>query len=145
MLRKADRLDWRTLAIGWTRASAMNYFLIGVLNLVTQVVLFWVLVRHMHHVLALVLCWLFGVGWTFVANGKLVANTFSLNASTTARYLILYVGSLMINILLLQLIVEVVGLAPFFSQLLVLPVIALCNYTLIRTWVFRDRRVKHGA
>ncbi len=71
--------------------------------------------------------------WTFRAG--------AFQASTLVKYLCVQLAGLGMNVGLLVLFVELVGVAEFPAQLLTLPAVASFSFLASRRWVFRAARV----
>ena len=100
-------------------------------------------VLGMSYLPALVLATVLGVIFNFFSFGKLAFRA-ALDGRTFARFVAGYGGSLGVNVVLLWLAHDRLGLDPYTAQAACLPPTVLATYLILRHWVYGPAR-PHGT
>ena len=118
-----------------------KYTVVGFSNLLLTMTIYYVMTKilSIHYLIALYWMWIFGLFfsytinfiWTFQPEQKLNYRVRLL------KYFLVYLTSFLINYFLLKLIKTDFIDDPFLSQLTVVPLIVVINYTGIRLWALK--------
>ena len=131
----------RVIRLKTLTAQFSKFTVVGALNFVFTLVLFYVavVVLHINHLIALVLVALIGMLLTYTLNYYWVFKpsekvTFG---SRLAKYIGAGLVSVALNVLLLHLLTSKTQIAPFYAQLLLIPFVVLFNFLTAKLWSLR--------
>ncbi|MFC2135035.1 GtrA family protein [Bacteroidota bacterium] len=116
----------------------IKYSFVGIGNLLFTLVLYIIFLNvfNFKYGIAFSLSWLFGVFFTYLINFIWVFKpeekiTFK---KKLAKYFIVYLSSYLLNMLLLVILVEYFLIQPLLSQVFIIPLIVLINFSAIKYW-----------
>ncbi|MBK7380887.1 MAG: GtrA family protein [Ignavibacteriales bacterium] len=119
----------------------IKYSFVGIGNLIFTLALYIFFLNDLElkYEIAFTFAWLLGVLFTYLINFIWV---FKPEEKITFRkrlpkYFFVYLLSYLLNILLLKLLVENFFLQPLISQLFIIPLIVLINFTGIKYWALK--------
>jgi len=119
----------------------IKYSFVGIGNLIFTLVLYilFLNVFHLRYEFAFTLSWLLGVLFTYLINFIWVFKpeekiTFK---KRLPKYFFVYLLSYLLNMLLLKLLVDNFSFQPLISQLFIIPLIVLINFTGIKYWALK--------
>jgi len=119
----------------------IKYSFVGIANLFFTLILYIVFLYQLEfrYEIAFTLSWLAGVLFTYLINFIWV---FKPEEKITFRkrlpkYFLIYLASYLFNMLLLALFVEYFFIDPLVSQIFILPVVVIINFTGIKYWALR--------
>lgn len=115
-----------------------KYIFVGGLNFVFGLVTFYVLLHilYLNYLLAFSITWILGVLLTYIINFVWI---FKPNEKLTFRvrlfkYIIVYLASYLVNILLLKVITEYTRQDPFYIQFGIIPIVMTINFFGMKFW-----------
>lgn len=123
------------------RTELCRFLLIGGINFIFTFFVFSVALKilHLNHLLALLLAWITGNILTYVLNFVWVFRPearFSFGVRFL-KYLSAGSVSISVNLLTLYVLVNLYRFDPFWSQVAIMPVILLFNFTTAKFWSLR--------
>lgn len=119
----------------------IKYFVVGLSNALLTTLVYYAFLQwlHVHYILSFSISWVSGVLYSYVVNYVWAfkqESSFAFDARF-CRYLIIYVSSYGLNVILLKIVVESWNGDPFWSQLFILPLIVLINFFGINYWALK--------
>ena len=122
------------------KVQFFKYAIVGFINLVLSLLLFLLLLKvfGIEYLVAFTVTWLFGILLTYVINFIWVFKPedkieFRIRLP---KFLLVYIASYIVNLLILHLIVENFGYDPFWVQFFILPLVVLINFFGFKYWVY---------
>lgn len=116
-----------------------RFLAVGVLNTAFGYVVFAILVlATMPAQPALLLATASGVAFNYFSTGRLVFA--DAESSDFSWFVLVYGASYLFNAVALHQLIAL-GLSPLFSQLILLPIVAIATYVALRCIVFRGKRL----
>ena len=119
----------------------IKYLLVGGINLITSMLLFFLLfnVLKINYLVVFTTTWLYGIFLTYIINFIWV---FKPEDKLKFRkrfnkYFIVYLSSYIINLLLLKGIVEGYDFNPLYVQFFILPLVVIINFSGIKYWALK--------
>lgn len=116
-----------------------RFFVVGILNTVFGYSVFAMLVlAAVPAQPALIVATISGVAFNYFTTGHIVFA--DADSSAFSAFVLVYAASYLLNAIALHQLVGA-GLSPLFSQLVLLPIVAIGNYVALRYFVFRRRHL----
>jgi len=119
----------------------IKYGLVGGFNFIFTAFIYWLFLRVLDVIypISFSVSWLSGVILTFFINVRWVFQTEELNnlKKNFFKYLIVYLCSYFVNLLLLKAGVTMFNFDPFWYQFVIIPIIVLINFTGIKYWALK--------
>jgi len=119
----------------------IKYLLVGGINLITSMLLFFLLfnVLKINYLVVFTITWLYGIFLTYIINFIWVFKPedklkFKKRFN---KYFIVYLSSYIINLLLLKGIVEGYDFNPLYVQFFILPLVVIINFSGIKYWALK--------
>ena len=120
------------------RTQFIKYLFVGGINFVFGLVTFWVLLHVLliNYLIAFTITWILGVLLTYIINFVWIFKpeeklTFR---SRLVKYIIIYLTSYLVNLLLLKILTEQTHQDPYYLQLALIPVIMVINFLGMKFW-----------
>ncbi len=126
----------------------INYLIFGALTTLVNWIVFQTInvIFMQHWSIANVIAWIIAVIFAYITNRKYV---FHSESRRILRELVLFVQfrlfSLLLEMLIMYIFIEIILLAPFMSKVIAAVVIVIANYIFSKAIVFRERRSPHGS
>lgn len=121
-----------------------GYLVVGGLNLVVTGIVYWILLRILFfgYEISFSISWLLGVVFTYILNFLYVfkpAEKIEFK-NRLLKYVIVYLLSLLFNIIVLRFGVETMKFDPLWFQFILIPGVVLINYFGIKKWALKRKK-----
>jgi Predicted membrane protein len=113
----------------------IRYGLNGLFNTAVTYALYLVLIRHIGYQVSIVICYAVGIVLSFAVNRALVFRA----TGRFARFFLVYVALLLVNIAVTTALVEAAGLGKALAQLPAIGVVFVLGFIINRSFVFSQR------
>ena len=121
-------------------SEALRFAIVGVKNnLVYYLLYIGLSVIGVGHELAVVAVYVFGILYSFLFNKNFVFRNHRPSKSTFAKYVLVYLLALILNLISLRVLTEFVGLNHYVAQGILIFAISAVVFVLLRLVVFRTR------
>lgn len=115
----------------------IKFALIGVLNTIVGYGIYYALLfAGIHYIIALLLSFVAGAYLGFILNKTWVFCSTKSSRKELPRYLIVYISSLLINLILLPIFVEIFHFDPKLAQLFFLLILSVYSFIGLKYWSF---------
>jgi putative flippase GtrA len=125
----------------------IKYGIVGAGNAIFTFFIYFLLLKifKIHYLISFSISWLAGVlltyminfVWVFKPEDKLVFK------SRLAKYIVVYVTSYLLNMILLRILTEATQWDPLLTQLMIVPVIVAINFFGIKYWSMKPPQENH--
>lgn len=123
------------------KIEATKFTLLGAANFVLTFVVFTAMLKvlRVNYFLSLVAAWVLGMVFSYVFNFAWVFKT-EQKIQFSARFIRFFLASLLsiaLNVLILSYIVERTHFDPFYVQMMLIPFVAIFNFSTAKYWSLR--------
>ena len=119
-----------------------KFTLVGLVNTGLTFVIFFFLLNQFYvdYIIALTITWLFGIFFSFLLNSFWVFTPDSKShfKARFIKYFLCYLSSFVLNLLALIFLVKYLDLAPFFTQVALVPFVVIFNFLTSKFWSLRE-------
>jgi len=119
----------------------INYGLVGIINFIFTAFIYWIFLRVLGVIypISFSVSWLSGVILTYFINIRWVFKPEELSnlKKKFLKYLIVYLSSYFVNLLLLKVGVTLFNFDPFWYQFFIIPIIVFINFIGIKYWALK--------
>lgn len=114
----------------------VRFLVTGGLNTLVCLALFWVLIKiHINYIVASTIMFAFGIVEGYILSAWLVFKT-KIQLSHLLKYSLIYILSYSLNIAILFICVEFMGIEKLASQTITSLIVAFVNYYLVKKLIF---------
>jgi len=117
-----------------------KFCMVGLTNLVVDMVFYLLFTRffHLYYIFAAIISFVFAVSWSFFINRRWTFRHQEKDLFTQyIKFVIANLVGLLINLLLLWIFVDFIGLHDLAAKLIVTVIVSFVNFMLNKLWTFR--------
>lgn len=128
--------------------EVLNYIIFGILTTAVNWIVFQIFIEvfSLNWSIANVIAWICAVIFAYITNRKYVFESVSLNVFKEFLVFVQFrLISLLLEMLIMFILIEVISLAPFASKIITAVVVVIANYIFSKAIIFRERGTKNGS
>lgn len=125
--------------VKFLQSRFFKFLISGGLNTLICLLLYWILIHNqVNYIFASTLMFIFGVIEGYILSAIFIFKH-KINFLHMVKYTSVYISSYILNIAILAIGVELIGLSHFMSQVVTSALVAVLNYFLVKIFVFKQK------
>lgn len=117
--------------------SFLKFCIVGASNTIISLIIYWILLKFdIYYLVASTIAYMAGILNGYLLSSKYVFKT-TKSIQTIFKFFVVYGTSLLINLFLLYVLVDIVGINKMIAQVMTIVVNTLFNYFVNKIWTFK--------